>query len=115
MTFIFIGINTITTSIGILPITPEPFQCLSTANTINCTWGQPNSDRVANYLLTWRYTGPCETDSRSFLLDRDVRSHVLENLEEGGNYNVVLTPMNSLGGGTAATAEITTESAGMVH
>lgn len=97
-----------------VPSAPQSLQCSSTANTIGCTWEQPNPDRVANYLLTWRYTGPCDTNSQSFLLGSETRSRVLEDLEEGGNYNVLLTPMNSVGAGAAVTVQVTTESVGML-
>ena len=99
--------------ISAVPLPPTPqLQCSSTTNTISCTWQQEGVNAVTSYLLTWRYTGPCDADSQSFLLDGSTRSHLLEDLEEGGSYSVMLTPMNSAGAGIPANLEVSTQSAG---
>lgn len=65
-----------------------------------------------NYLITWRYTGPCDTDTQSFLLDSGARSRTLEDLEEGGNFEIRLMPMNSIGD-TTTSVQVSTQNSGM--
>ena len=80
-----------------LPSAPGEFQCSATVTTISCTWSQRETDVVLNYLISWVYTGPCDTDSQSFLLGGQDRSHTLRDLEKNGMYTVNLYAINSAG------------------
>lgn len=95
-----------------LPSRPEDLQCSSTASTISCSWSQPATDVVTNYLLSWDYTGPCDTDSQSFLLSGLDRNYTLRDLEEGGTFKIILYAINSVGPGPNAEFQVTTEGTG---
>lgn len=98
-----------------LPSTPMGFQCSATATTINCTWSQPVSDTVTNYLIAWQYIGPCDADTQSFLLSGQDRNHILRDLEEGGSFIITLYAVNSAGRGPTATVLVATDSTGTYH
>lgn len=96
-----------------LPSTPV-LTCSPIVSTISCSWEQRGPNPVTSYLLMWRYVGPCAADSQSFLLDGGSMSSVLRDLEEGGNYSITLTPMNSVGAGAPGTFQALTGPAGML-
>lgn len=96
-----------------LPSLPEEFQCSATSNSISCLWEQSASDTVTNYLLSLRYVRPCDTNTQSFILDRNSRNHTLNELEEGGVYNIMLYAVNTVGQGPTAISQVATENAGM--
>lgn len=86
--------------------------CSATSSTITCTWSQPATDTLINYLLSWRYTGPCDADTQSFLLSGQDRNHTLRDLEEGGLYMVMIYAVNSVGRGPTASVQVDTENSG---
>ena len=98
-----------------LPSLPEEFQCSATSNSISCFWEQSTSDTVTNYLLSLRYIEPCDTNTQSFILDRSTRNYMLNGLEEGGLYNIMLNAVNAIGSGLTATIQVATENAGMYN
>jgi len=75
---------------------------------INCSWTKAAAETVNHYLLTWNYVGPCNPDSQSFLLQGSDRQLVLNDLEEGGNYDISLLAVNSLQRGPAAKVSVST-------
>lgn len=95
-----------------LPLRPG-LSCSAEATTIDCTWSQPSTDSVTNYLFSWRYLGPCDADTQSFFLDAGARAHSVMNLEEGGEYVVSLIAMNNVGQSPEADVAVTTQSTGM--
>jgi hypothetical protein len=68
---------------------------------------------VANYLISWEYTGPCSIDTQSFLLGGEDTSRELVDLEEAGVFIVRLFALNSAGRGPAAESRVQTLSSGM--
>ena len=83
--------------------------CSAATTEISCTWSQPSQETVTNYLLSWHYTGPCTIDAQSFLLEGTTRFRELQNLQEGGHYDVSLNALNGGSQGPAATVSVTTQ------
>ena len=81
----------------LLPSMPQNFQCTASATAINCNWSQPPTDVLTHYLLKWTYTGPCDSNSQSLLLNSSARNYLIKELEEGGNYVITLYTQNVVG------------------
>lgn len=96
-----------------LPTSPENLQCQPAPTTLRCSWSQPTSGNVINYLLSWRYRGPCEETSQSFLLSPEARNRLLQGLEEGGDYEVSIFAVNQVGQGPIASIRVSTPATGM--
>ena len=92
---------------------PSDLRCVATSSmAIDCTWSQPSTEIVDHYLFSWHYTGPCDEDAQSFLLEGSVRNQRLQDLQEGGNYAVSLFGLNDIGQGPTAMTLVSTSSAG---
>ena len=90
-------------------LSPPELLCSAGTTRISCTWTQPITDTVTNYLLSWNYNGPCTVDAQSFLLERSARSYVFQGLQEGGDYDVSLFAVNGVDQGPRAMISVNTD------
>lgn len=67
---------------------------------------------MLHYLLSWEYTGPCDSDTQSFLLRGEDRNHTLRDLEEGGMYTVRIYAVSSVGQGPPSSFQVSTLNTG---